>query len=263
MCNLEVYLRDKKEDIYPKTPLDMIMVYYRDSNIFDLEKKQYNEIVYKKLGWSEENYFDVISSFWIIFQHIVFTKNDGFKVTKKTYPSMYFSEKYGKGIQRNINQLCKMFEGIVQLSKLCHSIANFMPCPSNGFNHAKGCLEDVNDFFPLMIDKIQECIDTEEQMKYSIENRTYEVDLDTIKKWHKFFIDNYSNYCLDMYYSIKECNNQQKIVGINFFKGQSLKYPLPKGDDEIKECLDKMISCIKIRAKKICDLRLAESALVV
>ncbi|MGO4924656.1 hypothetical protein ACTQ44_06915 [Ligilactobacillus ruminis] len=131
-----------------------------------------------------------------------------------------------------------------ELAELCHTVANFMPCPQ-GFNSAKGLLSDVRDYFPLMIDKIQECVDEGLNLKYS--NTSEEVDNETIKKWHSFFIENQEKYCLSMYYQV----NENRINGITFFKGQSLSYPCPLEKEEVEECLKNMLDKINERADLI------------
>ena len=60
--------------------------------------------------------------------------------------------------------------------------------------------------------------------------------------------------CLeDYYYIYRAPDNAEEphIKGIPFFKTQSLMYPVPKTEGEVKECLDEMVKRIKIRAYRI------------
>lgn len=101
-----------------------------------------------------------------------------------------------------------------------------------------------------MINKIQKCVDEGLNLKYSNtseDNTSVEVDNETIKKWHSFFIENQEKYCLSMYYQV----NENRINGITFFKGQSLSYPCPLEKEEVEECLENMLNKINERADLI------------
>ena len=168
----------------------------------------------------------------------------------KKYDS--FPEKYIKensDARNRVTALCKEYTDMKELAELCHTVANFMPCPQ-GFNSAKGLLSDVRDYFPLMINKIQKCVDEGLNLNYSNTsegNTSVVVDNKTIKKWHIFFIENQEKYCLSMYYQV----NENRINGITFFKGQSLSYPCPLKKEEVEECLENMLDKINERADLI------------
>ena len=75
---------------------------------------------------------------------------------------------------------------IAMFSELSDSLSNFTPHPGYPFNQAKGCITEVVDSLNLMVDKIQECIDNEDNLEY-IE-----------KGYKKIFSDNFNN--LDYFY---------------------------------------------------------------
>lgn len=152
---------------------------------------------------------------------------------------------------------------IVELAALCHCVASFMPCPEPAFNQLKGCLGDVKDYFPLMIDKIQKL---SEQQDDSFEiplidiwingkkQTINEIKKTKIMEWKNWFLRNREECFLEEYYYItKDGKNHKKIVGIPFFRGQSLSYPIPKTKDEVEECIGNIISITQNRALKMAD----------
>lgn len=145
-------------------------------------------------------------------------------------------------------------EKVLELTPLCHSAANFMPCPSKyeegkkSYNQLKGILNDVRDYLPLMIDKIQQCIDKNQPLKYSVDGKEDEVSLSTIECWKNWFEDNYEKYFLEDYYVIHEENGNKKLKGKPLFKNQSLSYPIPKTKEEIEECIKNIILITNRRA---------------
>jgi len=228
------------------------------SNQKDIEKGEKAEKLYKELGW-HENAYDVISSFWTTFSfamhskypefypiaevgNVKIYKNHNVRFNLESFPERYFKE---NSVERTrVDCLCEKYPDISKLAKLCHSVANFMPCPK-GFNSSKGLLSDVNDYFPLMIDRIQECFNKDTGLIYS--NNQIVIDKETIKVWHDFFIKNREKYCLNMYYEV----NDKTIKGMPFFDTQSLTYPCPKDSSELQQCLKNMIECIEDRANQI------------
>lgn len=240
------------------------------SGIGDLEKSSDAINLYRELKWPFNPkcfYYDVINSFWTTFSFAMHSKFEklypisnagnvkiyknpykGKGYTYDSFPKMYLTK--DKNSISCVNSLCDDYPKIFELAAFCHCIANFMPCPDKNFNSAKGGLNDVRDYFPLMIDKIQNCIDYKKELKYKSGKNEITISVPTIKEWYNFFINAYENYCLDMYYKIEEINGEKKLIGIKFFKTQTLTNPCPK-TEEIKECLDNMINCIICRASKI------------
>lgn len=146
------------------------------------------------------------------------------------------------------NSLCtlKMFE---EFAKLTHTLPNLMLCPQ-GFNSPKGLLSDVNDYFPLMIDKIQQSVHSGCNI---VCGKKASIIQTNMTEWHKFYAENIDTLCLDMYYSVEKDGDSLRLVGKTFFVGQSLEHPSPTTPKEIEECLKKMISGIKTREIKLSE----------
>ncbi len=278
---------------------DLLMHFFANSSIGDLEKhKQVKENYhYKKLGWNNNYYFDVINSFWItfswamhcykpldykqaLFGNIKIYKNH-YIDKKGEYEIDSFPEKYivsDKKVLNETNNLLSVFSQIETIASYCHFVANFMPCPNPPFNQAKGSMfyktyengdeKHVNmvcDYLPLMIDLIENATKKEgskEQSKYKgqelfyskneNEKNAYEnISEDNVYKWYEWFLDekNRDDYCLQDYYHILSYKDgTKKLIGIPFFRGQSLDYPVPQKEDEIKECLEEIMKRIETRA---------------
>ncbi|WP_430788359.1 hypothetical protein VBD025_00750 [Virgibacillus flavescens] len=163
-------------------------------------------------------------------------------------------KKFGEKISssKNIHQekiptLLKEFPEFRELSNICDSIANFMPCPDYPFNSVKGCLDDVKDYLNLMIDKIQNCIDTNQNLIYYIGENQEEIKLEKVSEWKEWFIKNQKVYHLTDYYFIEN----EKIVGKPLFENQSLLYPMPLEKEEIRNCVKETIKRINNRANSI------------
>ena len=131
-----------------------------------------------------------------------------------------------------------------------------MPCPDAyekgklSYNQLKGVLPDVQDYFPLMIDKIERCYAKQIGIAYTVKDEKTEKEIqkeisyDTVVSWHKWFLKNREEYCLEDYYDIKDGHIEYKPL----FDKQTLEYPLPQKEDEIKECLEEIIKRIETRA---------------
>lgn len=247
----EMLLKDVKEINYIEK---LFQFFISDQKDVEYGKATYQ--IYQKLGWHQNTYFDVINSFWTTFSFAMHSKfpniypiakaGKNVKIYKKhhnkynSFPEKYFKENSCE--RKHVNEVCKEFPDINTLAKLCHCVANFMPCPK-GFNSPKGFLNDVKDYFPLMIDKIQECVDN--GMDITLNNNS--ISNKTIKIWHNFFLENQEKYYLNMYYNV----NNNRIEGIPFFSGQSLSSPCPQEYNQINECLMNIIECINCRANLI------------
>jgi|GEM_PF-1722680 len=153
--------------------------------------------------------------------------------------------------------IAKEVVGIQDLSALCHCVANFMPCPDEcgvgefSYNQIKGILPEVRDYFPLMIDKIQKCVSDDTGLIYNTSNGESEISKEIIKKWHAWFLENKRKYFLDEFYYVTKEGDQDILVGIPLFKGQSLENPMPNNLCEAKECLDNILYIIQNRALKM------------
>ncbi len=288
-AELENYIRkeyDKQNIAENSFKRLMLSFQYFNENKFEkhYENRSFAESFYNELQW-DGSYFDVINSFWTTFQSALVALSAS-ELNKKTEAETSFSyiegekrdmfayktkynnqtpigkEKLVKKIIDNKNSCNKTIQIYIKdknwymienFSALCHCVANFMPCPSSPFNSAKGLLSEVKDYLPLMIDKIQECVEYNKEMQYQERNEKETiVDIETIKNWKKWFINNREKYCLQPYYYVEQKEVEEpRIVGIPFFKKQSLKYPLPKEMEEVKECLTEILNRIKCRATLI------------
>lgn len=248
----------------------------------ELENSAFAKRIYAQLGWEPDGRYDVISSFYTSFQYALayaeaprgsteyrFVKDDGGndRLQYKTrYGFCYIGkEKHAEKIidKENIcsryvrafaeTELGKRFE---ELAGYCHCAANFMPCPDGydagkkSYNQLKGILPEVRDYFPLMIDKIQKCVDENSGLEYYDSNlkEWAEISLDTVKSWQCWFIGSREKYCLQCYYYIEDREGVKRILGIPFFKRQSPEHPTPQNQEELSECLDEMLMRIKTRA---------------
>ena len=295
--SMKELLKDRKTDenikniIYKNTPKDLkdkdnhfnrLMRFFALEDKPHLEKKEYNECTYKKLEWFNENHFDVINSFWITFacalinssKYSLYKIKNNFPcigkdggMSKKTYALKFLGlhENPSEKLQNFANKTIEENSQLKEFSSLCHSVANFTPCP-NGFNIVKNSAEitlnkkvlQSRDFLPLMIDLIEECYALE-KTRYNEETRS--ISFDTIEKWHDYFSgtdkdagDVRTKYCLEDYYYIYSdpINPDIKhIKGIPFFENQSLEHPLPLKSTEVEQCLDEMVKRIHIRAYRL------------
>ena len=195
-------------------------------------------------GKQDIKYFDVINSFWttfsrimnIEFPHIYKEKGAGnisiykrhYKDDDKGYEEPSFPEKYigilgrpeykseiSKGkheeCQTHANTVLGKYKKLDEFAAKCHCIANFMPCPDADYNNVKGLCKAA-DYFPLMIDLIQECIDECKPLTYKDDEKIKQIKFETIQKWHQWFIDNRKNYCLNDYYEIIEKDGKKILL---------------------------------------------------
>lgn len=231
-----------------------------DGKDIHLENSKYNKKQYKLLEWSNSTNFDVINSFWTVFSYwLIYNikpQEPRFKYDEDMF-NYYSGKRFGyrkisKGklyekFLNEKNENCHPYlkqiqdtELLAKFAELTHSIANFMPCPDH-YNSDKGILEDVRDFFPLMINKIQDCVNKSE-------NQAEKENWNKWHEWHKWFADNCEKYKLGMYYRVEEKENERKIVGKPLFEGQTLENPVPKNKEETDECILNMIKRIIERA---------------
>lgn len=248
-----------KKDLKEINAIEKLFMFFI-SEQGDVENGKSAKLLYEKLGWNQGARYDVINSFWTTFSYAMRLKYpDNYpqaeagnvkiykhhKLRYDSFPEKYFKENSNERGQ--VKDLCKEYPDILKLADMCHTVANFMPCPK-GFNSVKGLLDDVRDYFPLMIDKIQRCVDDGKDLEYySGKGNPQKIDNKIIKDWHSFFIKNQEKYCLSMYYQV----NKNRINGIMFFKGQSLDYPCPQNKEDVEECLRNILDKINERADLI------------
>lgn len=245
-------------------------------NIGDYENSVLTEAIFIRLGWSNK-YKDTIFSFRPFFCKIVdvYSKNnppklnDGsiiqysfdnnilnYKIGEKTYS--YKKEIWHEKaidedqclhkVLEKIKEDKEVWKKVEQLSELSDSLSNFMPHPGYPFNQAKGCIIEVVDSLNLMIDKIQECIDTKDNLEYVENGYKKVIELGKLKIWQEWLIKNQSVYCLNGFYSVA---NNNKIEGTKLFKNQSLNNPLPENRNDILDSLESIIYLLSERAERM------------
>lgn len=244
---------------------------------------------YKEMNWGSYSCYDVANPLWSTLTAAMvectpkykyepskllylFDKKNSIKYyvynpKKGTRGYEYLSKKIlGKKAceKSNINyeamkETVERYPKLDNYSALCDSIANFMPCPSKEYNRTKGLLPEVKDYLTLMIDYIQMEMDlitseNKDDLDVIFKNDELEIMVKDIKCWHKWFADvnNRSKCFLEDYYNISRASSGNLIIsGIPLFAGQTLKYPLPKAQHEIEECIENLISRANDRAIKM------------
>lgn len=245
-------------------------------NIGDYENSILTKAIFIRLGWSNK-YKDTIFSFRPFFCKIVeiYSNENPPKLNDGSIIKYYFNNNvleykicekthcYSKGtlydkaigedqclhkVLEKIKEDIEVWKKVEQLSELSDSLSNFMPHPGYPFNQAKGCSKDVVDSLNLMIDKIQKCIDKKLNLEYTENDYKKVIELEKLKIWKEWLIENQSVYCLNDFYSV---TNDNKIEGTKLFKDQSLNNPLPKNRNDILESLEKIIDLLSKRAERM------------
>ena len=219
-------------------PVEKVLKRY-ELNIGDYETCEFSEAIFIRLGWSNK-YKDTIFSFRTIFCKIIeiYSRNIELKLKNGKKIKYYFRnntleyEIGGKWKPEYSYTKAKLYKKAID-DEECILKELFNEIKEKDINQAKGCLSGVADSLNLMIDKVQACIDDGDGLEY--DNKI--IELEKLKIWKKWFIDNRSVYCLDELYSI----DNEEIKGKKFFTGQSLSKPLPENEKEMDEYLDNII----------------------
>ena len=248
---------------------------------------------YEKLNWNYYKDYDIAIPLWSTLtaamverssRHGDEIKNKGqflyqldkngieyyvYNPSTNLYEYMYLSKKilgkkyfYKANIHHKaLDEVVHSYPQIAIYSAISDSIANFMPCPPFPYNSAKGFLQEVKDYLPLMINYIQtkkESIQSENKKDSDIifQTDSFVVKVKDIKDWYDWFVDNREKCFLEDFYVIDENESGNvRIKGIPLFKGQDLNNPLPKEQGEIEECLKNLIIITINRALKMaCDI---------
>ena len=143
---LQPFLEDKKQTLAldgGDDPVRLILAYFStdNENIDELEKLKYNQALYRRLGWQDEAYFDVISSdldggdlppfrleqdgaFKALFRlpdpQYTFVKKKTL-AGKMLRPATIYS-----AVSRELLARKSQYR---ELAALTHTVANFRPCP--------------------------------------------------------------------------------------------------------------------------------------
>lgn len=247
----------------------------RNNSGRDYENREFAKGIYSVIGWGGEREFDVINSFYTNFKSALvycgalnkktpteysFDENNRFcyrtaahgmvQIRKRKLVEKMVNPEYSCAKSLPFFMESEIGKTAGKFAALCDCVANFMPCPDKEFNSAKGGL-DLQDYLPLMVDKIQQCVQDECKFIYYEPEKKGDivVPFNTIVNWHKWLVDNREKYCLDPYYKIEN----GKIAGIPLFENQSLENPIPMEADEVKVCLEAIINWINVRADLILE----------
>lgn len=244
--------------------------------IGDYEQNELTEAIFNRLGWSNK-YKDSIFSFRTIVCKIfeVYSINHEIKLDSGARIIFYFRNntleyeingqkkkeyRYNKetlfikatdknsALQKVVNIIFtdkEIFDKLEIVAKLVDSLSNFTTHPSYPFNQAKGNSKDVADSLNLMIDKVQNCINNNENLKYGDEPYKI-IEVEKLLEWKEWFVSNQISYCLNDIYIITK---DEEIIGIKLFAEQSLEKPLPTNREEIKEYLKNIIKILRKRGK--------------
>ncbi|MBO4651753.1 MAG: hypothetical protein J5649_00310 [Lachnospiraceae bacterium] len=292
MClSKEILLRDakledktlnEKEDEAKTNPFELLMRYFvaQDRCLNkcipkECENGESVKGIYEKLGWKDviEGRFDVINSFW---QTFTWAMHDSFpsiyceadkgniKIYKycyngyQSFPQKYIESEERSQIRQQVEELLRENPKIREFAAICHCVANFMPCPDGDFNVAKGSSR-AKDYLPLMIDLIQECIEKNEPLQYSFRNKEKIIEVERLKEWRKWFVNNREGYCLSGYYEVVNNDSEHEIIkGKMLFEGQKLGNPFPKSKEELTNCIEAIWSRIDERANMLLACKLSE-----
>ena len=276
----DLLLKDIKEDYDDRFKLQKPLVRLMMSFAYwkvDYEITKESQEIYEALGWNNvlnsewnNNCYDVINSFWTTFSFLMYTANPtkypiaesgNVKIYKNDYNNyISYTKMLCEYLFNNINKYkytCKSLRDaynlcniINELALRCHCVANFMPCPDDKFNSAKGLCK-AHDYLPVMVDLIQDCINKQEPLIYDNDL----VDNETLCRWHEWFVFNQDIYCLEDYYEVdKDTAGNYSIKGKSLFTGQTIDNPVPIDIIEIEECINSMVERIENRAKRIAGL---------
>lgn len=256
-----------------------------NKDITDFENTILTKMIFHGLGWMKEDRFrDTIFSFYRVFCIVLqyYTETKAFYLDsglrfKVLYENNKLSFKIGESESRCTRFYTKkevyekvtdekyimcqilddfkkneeekdLYELLKTLANYTDSISNFTPHPGYPFNQCKGLLIGIDDCLPLMIEKIQECIESKKTLEVKVgEDYYYSVNLGTLKEWKKWFRDNREKYCLEGLYEV----DGETIKVVKLFSNQSLKQPFPKDKKGIEEYMKKIKEILENRAKTI------------
>lgn len=222
--------------------------------------------IYKKLDWCDNDakpYSDAINSFFTTYTLAILYHEE--EITSLNNNSVIFGHNgkdfisVRKLLENDKFQNYKVINEIdclQTLTKLTHTIGNFTPCYDGEFNSAKGIIPEVKDFLPLMVDKIEKCIEEDKDISYNMYgNKKSYVHKEVLKEWKDYLIYNREKFLLEDYYYIQEQNGIEKMVGIPMFKTQSLEHPIPLDKEELEECIKEMRNRIYNRGlRMVCKI---------
>lgn len=251
-------------------PILQIMEYYIDEESKECEspERSITNELYKLIYDADYDYYDNISSYWILFREgIHFLNPDEFWYTealnvrgvyKNRFPDNLLHENQKEdSLYANLYaNLIKTFPELVYICQLNYSVASFMPVPDNMFNKVKGSYVltingskyRINDSFNLFVDAIELALENNQSIDYDGNI----INVDTLKNLKRFLSRNLQNFGLEDYIRLDKSNG--RLVGIPVFSKQSLEYPIPRKVEEYNEMLENTINRLENRARKLVNI---------
>lgn len=249
----------------------------------EYEDREYAHKIYEKLGWEENNQFDVICSAWTTYvallvnyaqdkkikysdfnididkemYHYSKTKHLGYwyenggkkEATFQKHNKYYPESSYYSKFLNNENHHSKFAKMIAKEISGIQKLSALCHCAANFMPCPDDEYNSVKGSLPDVMDYLPLLI-TKIQKCVSDSGES-EISKDIIKKWHEWFLENRRKYFLEEFYYVTKEYDKDILVGIPLFKGQSLENPMPNNLSEAKECLDNILYIIQNRALKM------------
>lgn len=274
-------LMDSKYKHNQTDPILQIMEYYIDKETKECEspERSITNELYKLIYDADYDYYDNISSYWILFRECIhflnvkkFPYTEALNVRgvyKNSFPDNLlhnnqkeYSKEYSlytelKNNKLKNTKLKEPYKNLVKICKLNYSVASFMPVPDNMFNKVKGSYEltindskyRINDSFNLFVDAIELALENNQSI---IDYYGNIINIDTLRNWKKFLSRNLQNFGLEDYIRLDKSNG--RLVGIPVFSKQSLENPVPCEEEDYNEMLENTINRLENRARKLVNI---------
>lgn len=259
-------LMDSKYKHNQTDPILQIMEYYIDKETKECEspERSITNELYKLIYDADYDYYDNISSYWILFREgIHFLNPDEFPYTEAQNVRGVYKNSFPNNLLNNeqreyslYTRLKETYPELVNICKLNYSISSFMPAPDNIFNKVKGSYVlringseyKINDSFNLFVDAIELALENNQSI---IVNDKDIINVDTLKDWKNFLFKNLHNFGLEDYIRLDTSGH---LVGIPIFSKQSLENPVPCEKEDYEEMLENTINRIENRARKLVNI---------
>lgn len=266
-------LMDSKYKHNQTDPILQIMEYYIDNEKGSKEcespERSITNELYKLIYDADYDYYDNISSYWILFREgIHFLNPDKFRYTEARNVRGVYKNSFPDNLLKNekreysreyslYTKLIDTFPKLVYICKLNYSVASFMPVPDNMFNKVKGSYElringskyRINDSFNLFVDAIELALENNQSI---IDYYGNIINIDTLRNWKRFLSRNLQNFGLEDYIRLDKSNG--RLVGIPVFSKQFLENPVPCEEEDYKEMLKNTINRLENRARKLVNI---------
>lgn len=246
-----------------------IMEYYidkeKESKECEASERSITNELYNLIYDANYDYYDNISSYWILFREGVhFINPKEFPYAEALNVRGVYKNSFPKNLLNNeqreyslYTRLKKTYPELVNICQLNYSVASFMPVPDNMFNKVKGSYElringskyRINDSFNLFVDAIELALENNQSI---IDYDGNIINVDTLRNWKKFLSRNLQNFGLEDYIRLDKSSG--RLVGIPIFSKQSLENPVPCKKEDYNEMLENTINRLENRARKLLDV---------